>query len=218
LDSGSQRASLICWSLPDDHPDRKTVHPTVIRQTVIRQTIVRQTTAHRSTTMEPASASDSAQESRNDVGCRSNAEPTLASACAMLCAAVALGGSILGAYQYAEHGIAGVEAVTIATIACGLSSLFSLIVAGRLRGTPYAVAGQLGGMLVRMAPPLVVVLMLQPRLPLISAAGLFGCTVACFLFTLLVETVLLVRLVRSGAGGERTMASSGMLSHLSKTS
>ena len=136
----------------------------------------------------------------------------------MLCAAVTLGGAILGAYQYAEHGVAGLEAVAIATIACGLSSLLSLIVAGRLRGTTYAVAGQLGGMLIRIAPPLVVVFMLGPRLPSIAAAGLFGCTVACFLFALLVESVLLVRLVRSGSGGERTMGSSGMLSHLSKTS
>jgi hypothetical protein len=129
----------------------------------------------------------------------------------MLIAAVALGSVVLGAYQYAEHGIAGIEAAAIAVVTCGLSSLSALILAGRLRGTPYAVAGQLGGSLLRMLPPLVVVLLLQPRWPLVAAAGLFSCTVACFLFTLLVETVLLVRLVRSPLGTRGRVGPGGPL-------
>jgi hypothetical protein len=136
----------------------------------------------------------------------------------MLIAAVVLGSVVLGAYQYVEHGIAGIEAAAIAALTCGLSSLGALIVAGRLRGTPYAVAGQLGGSLFRILPPLVVVLLLQPRLPLVTAAGLFGCTVACFLLTLLVETVLLVRLVRSPSGASGRLGPGVVLMHSPKTS
>ncbi len=129
------------------------------------------------------------------------AGPTLVSACAVFILAMVLGGVVLGVYQYAERGVAGVEAATIAIVACGLSSLAALVVAGRSRGTPYAVAGQLAGSLFRMVPPLVVVLLVQPRLPMVAAAGLFGCTVVAFLFGLLIETVLLVRLVRSSSSG-----------------
>jgi hypothetical protein len=125
---------------------------------------------------------------------------------------------LLGAYQYVQHGVAGVEAAAIAIITCGLSSLTALIVAGRLRGTPYAVASQLGGSVFRMLPPLVVVLLLQPRLPLLAAAGLFGCMVACFLFTLLVETVLLVHLVRSPSGASGRVGTDAVLWHSPKTS
>lgn len=160
--------------------------------------------------MEPASASQSTQPNIA-VGCRPGAEPTLGSACAVFIVAMTLGGTLLGVYEYAEHGLAGVEAAAIATVTCGLSSLAALIVAGKLRGTPYAVAGQLGGSLFRMLPPLVVVLQLQPRLPMVAAAGLFGCMVVTFLFALLVETVLLVRLVRSpsSAAGQAGLETRG---------
>jgi len=129
----------------------------------------------------------------------------------MLIALMTLGGFALGVFQYSIHGIPGVEAAAIGVVTCGLSSLSALIVAGRLRGTPFAVAAQLGGSLLRMLPPLVVVLLLQPRLPLVAAAGLFGCTLASFLFSLLVETVLLVRLVRSPSGANPRVGPGGPL-------
>jgi hypothetical protein len=126
----------------------------------------------------------------------------------MLVAAMTLGGFALAAYQYARHGIPGVEAAAIALATCGLSSLSALIIAGRLRGTPFAVAAQLGGSLLRTMPPLAVVLILQRLVPGLAAAGLFGCMLASFLFSLLIETVLLVRLVHSPASGSPTSSSS----------
>lgn len=126
------------------------------------------------------------------------AEPSLALACLLLAAAVALAAAGAGYWAFARHGSLGATAVCIAAVTCWLAATAALLLAGLLRNTPHSVSGILGGTLVRMFLPLAVAAGCKIGAPALFQAGLLGCLLLFFLLTLVVETLLLVWLLRFG--------------------
>lgn len=124
---------------------------------------------------------------------------SLSAACAILAAAMAPAGALAGWQAYARHSTAGLQSALLAAVTCWLSATLALMLAGLLAGTPQAISGILGGTLVRLAGPLLVTAGCAAARSPLSAAGLFGYMVVFFLYALLVETVLLVGLVRSSS-------------------
>lgn len=120
-------------------------------------------------------------------------------ACAILTAAMVPAGALAGWHAYARHSTAGLQAALLAAGTCWLSATAALVLTGIFTGTPQAVSGILGGTVVRLAGPLLVTAACAASRSPLSAAGLFGYMVFCFLYTLVVETLLLVGLVRSVA-------------------
>jgi len=104
-------------------------------------------------------------------------------------------------YGFLRAGLTGVEAAAVAGGVCWLGAVPSLLLMGWLRGGPHVVSGVLLGMLLRMGLPLVVgLLLIQTGGPL-AKAGVFGMIVGYYLFGLLIETLLSVRLVGASATG-----------------
>lgn|GEM_PF-3326611 len=126
------------------------------------------------------------------------AEPSLALACLLLAVAVAPAAAGAGYWAFARHGLLGVTAVCIAAITCWLAATAALLLAGLLRNTPHSVSGILGGTLVRISLPLIVAAGCKIVAPALFQTGLLGYLLLFFLLTLVVETLLLVWLLRFG--------------------
>lgn len=126
------------------------------------------------------------------------AAPSLALACLLLAVVVALAAAGAGYWAFARRGSLGATAVGVAAVTCWLAATAALLLTGSLRNTPHAVSGILGGTLVRMLLPLAVAVGCQVSAPAITQAGLFGYLLLFFLLTLVVETLLLVWLLRLG--------------------
>lgn len=124
---------------------------------------------------------------------------SLSAACAILAAAMAPAGALAGWQAYARHSTAGLQSALLAAVTCWLSATLALMLAGLLAGTPQAISGILGGTLVRLAGPLLVTAGCAAARSPLSAAGLFGYMVALFLYALVVETLLLIGLVRASS-------------------
>jgi hypothetical protein len=126
------------------------------------------------------------------------AEPSLALACLLLAAAVTLAAGASGYWAYARHGSSGLAAVAIAAVACWIAATGALLLAGWLRNTPHSVSGILGGTLLRISLPLVAAAGCKIAAPALFQVGLLGYLLLFFLLTLVVETLLLVWLLRFG--------------------
>lgn len=120
-------------------------------------------------------------------------------ACSILTAAMLPAGALAGWWAYAHHAMAGLQAVLLAAVTCWLSATVALVLAGLLAGTPQAISGILGGTLVRLAGPLLVVAGCAAARSPLAAAGLFGYMAVFFLYVLVIETLLLIGLVRASS-------------------
>lgn len=120
-------------------------------------------------------------------------------ACSILTAAMLPAGALAGWHAYARHSTAGLQAALLAAVTCWLSATVALVLAGLLAGTPQAISGILGGTLVRLAGPLLVVVGCAAAGSPLAAAGLFGYMAVFFLYVLLIETLLLIGLVRAAS-------------------
>ena len=102
-----------------------------------------------------------------------------------------------GWFEYTRGGAVGSAAVAAAALTCWVASVASLVLSTLWRQTPQAVTGILAGVLVRMTLPLGLAVLAQMTGGPLARAGLFGWIVCFFLFTLVVETLLLVWLLNS---------------------
>jgi hypothetical protein len=107
--------------------------------------------------------------------------------------AAALGGSV----AHGRHGAVAAVAVGVAALTCWLSATAALVLAGRLADTPWGIQGIMAAGFVRFSLPLLVVAASAVVQGPLSRAGLFGYMAAFFLLALLVETLLLVGVIRS---------------------
>lgn len=111
--------------------------------------------------------------------------------------AVAFAAASAGAcVEYIRGGAVSSAAVAAAAVTCWVASVSSLVLSSSWRHTPQAITGILAGVLVRMTLPMGVAVLSQVVSGPLAKAGLFGWIVCFFLITLVVETLLLVRLLR----------------------
>ena len=121
----------------------------------------------------------------------------LPTACGVLGLALALAAALAGAVAHGRAGALGSAAVAVAALTCGLSAMAALILAGTLAGTRWGVHGIMAAGLIRFLLPLLVVASSAAVQGPLSRAGLFGYMVVFFLIALIVETLLLVGVLRS---------------------
>lgn len=120
---------------------------------------------------------------------------SLPAACWLLAGATLIAAAPVGWHGYLRQQAAGLEAALAAAATCWVSATIALVISGWLAGSPNAVSGILGGTLIRLAGPLLVTAANGAAHTPIFHAGLFGYMVVFFLYTLAVETVLLLGLL-----------------------
>ncbi|HUY37152.1 MAG TPA: hypothetical protein VMV69_30855 [Pirellulales bacterium] len=125
---------------------------------------------------------------------------SLSAAIGVLSAVAFAAASAAACVEYARAGAMSAAAVGAAAVTCWVASVLSLVLSSSWRRTPQAITGILAGVLVRMTLPMGVAVLSQAVSGPLAKAGLFGWIVCFFLLTLVVETLLLVRLLRSSAG------------------
>ena len=86
-------------------------------------------------------------------------------------------------------------AVLTAAFVCWLSSLASLAVTDRVRGTANSTVGLLLAILIRTGVPLAAAFVLPQVSPVLAEGGVFGWLVCFYLPTLLAEAVLSIGLI-----------------------
>lgn len=116
-------------------------------------------------------------------------------ACVCLAALVVVVFPLVAWVSWGRSGQDGVLAAGVAAGVCLVASMAALWVTHAFAGTPQAIAGALGSILLRTAVPLGVTFVLVSASPVLAKAGLFGLTVVFYLLTLAGETLLAVRLV-----------------------
>lgn len=122
---------------------------------------------------------------------------SLPAACCWLALAVGIAAALGGSIEHGRHGALAAVALIVAALTCWLSATVALVLAARLAGTRWAVPGIMAAGLVRFSLPLLVVAASALVQGPLSGAGLFGYMVGFFLLALLVETVLLVAVLRT---------------------
>jgi hypothetical protein len=138
------------------------------------------------------------EQETNQATSRPGFRLSLPAACALLAGATLAAAIVVGWYAHARQQTTGLEAALEAAVTCWLSATGALIVGGLLAGTPNAVSGILGGTLLRLAGPLLVTAANGAAGTPVYRAGLFGYMVVFFLYTLAVETLLLVSVIGGG--------------------
>lgn len=121
----------------------------------------------------------------------------LPAACSLLALAVGVAAALGGSIEHGRHGALAASALIVAALTCWISATFALVLAARLAGTRWAVPGIMAAGLVRFSLPLLVVAASALVQGPLSRAGLFGYMVGFFMLALLVETLLLVAVIRT---------------------
>jgi hypothetical protein len=101
----------------------------------------------------------------------------------------------LGWWGFANFGGAGIVAALVAVLVCGLPAAAALVVSGLLTGTPQALNGLLGSILLRTFIPFALAVVLHLQVPYLAEAGVFGMTVVAYLVALVTETLLTLWLI-----------------------
>ena len=122
-------------------------------------------------------------------------QPALAWSLLVLTAALAAIWPAFAAYGLWRAGWNGVICALAAGAVCGIAAAVSLVLASAAQKARQPIAGVLGGMLVRMAVPMVALLMVPKMDPVWQSSGLREMLLVYYLAALAVETWLLVRLV-----------------------
>lgn len=120
---------------------------------------------------------------------------TLPTACVLLTGATLVAAVLVGWHAYTRQQAAGLEAALAAAATCWLFATTALVLTVWLAGSPNAVSGILGGTLIRLAGPLLVTAANGATRTPIFQAGLFGYMTVFFVYTLAVETVLLLGMI-----------------------
>ncbi len=122
---------------------------------------------------------------------------TLAGSCVVLTVVVALVLPVVALALRARNGSDGVLAACIAAGICWVASITALVVAKITTDTQLRLAGVFASMALRTGIPLIAAILLTSTSPTLTRGGVFGATVVFYLLTLMLETVLSVRLVNS---------------------
>jgi hypothetical protein len=101
---------------------------------------------------------------------------------------------LLGLFASSSHGEAGWIAGLSAAGLCWVAGMVALAIVSFSRG-PNAVSGLLLAMMVRLGVPMAVGLAVDSSGGLLAQAGFFGLVVLGYLATLVVETLLMVRMI-----------------------
>jgi hypothetical protein len=120
----------------------------------------------------------------------------LALSVAILTAALVVAFPLFALYGHYRHGGWGLVAAAVAAVICWVSCSLALACVAILQPTQ-PVAGVLGSMIFRMGIPMVSGLVLQHHHAELSEAGIFGTILLYYLLSLVVETLLSVRLIPS---------------------
>ena len=115
----------------------------------------------------------------------------------LIIALVSLSLPLSGSIAHAASGSSGVVAILVAAVVCGLAAIVALFLTERTHGTPNAVAGLFGSVLLRTMVPLVLGFAISQVNQQLSDAGVFGWFVVYFLGCLAIETLLVVRVIQS---------------------
>jgi hypothetical protein len=99
-------------------------------------------------------------------------------------------------YGYYRSGTWGVAAAGVAAVVCWVGCTLALACSALLQRTQ-PVAGVLGGMFFRLGVPLVLGLALQYNHAELARAGVFGTILVYYFLSLVVETILSIRLIPS---------------------
>ncbi|MBM4000335.1 MAG: hypothetical protein FJ297_12505 [Planctomycetes bacterium] len=98
------------------------------------------------------------------------------------------------AWGWAMYGRIGLVTAVVALAVCGLGGTAALLSGVWLqRRSP--VGGAVGGMLFRFGIPFVAAIGLTENFPVLARAGQFAMVVGYYLFALVIETILAVRLI-----------------------
>lgn len=125
---------------------------------------------------------------------------TLARCVALLVGAVALLFPLVAWLAHQRYGQPGVAAAAIAAFVCTIASALALATVALAHGPQRGLYALLGGMLFRMGLPLGAGIYLSQRGGWLASSGVFGCIVVFYLWTLVIETTLSLRLLKSAAG------------------
>ena len=98
-------------------------------------------------------------------------------------------------FGHQRHEADGFWAAVVSAAVCWAGASAALLLIGISRGTSAAVHSTLLATLFRMAPPLLVGITLQQAGGQLARAGVFGMILCYYFWTLLVETLLSVRLL-----------------------
>ncbi len=115
--------------------------------------------------------------------------------CALLALAVAGFYPLLAGYGYMQYGLMGVAAGSVAAGLSFAGAAISLILYALFQGPTAAVNITLLGTLFRMAIPLGGAMVLHRSGGPLAESGVVGMVVAYYLYTLVIETLLALRLV-----------------------
>lgn len=132
----------------------------------------------------------------------------LPAACSLLAVTLALAAALGGSVAHGRHGAWAAAAVLVAAATCWTSATAALVLAARLSSTRWGVQGIMAAGFIRFSMPLVVVAASALVQGPLARAGLFGYMVAFFLLSLVIETLLLVGVIRS-SDAPHTMAWKG---------
>lgn len=113
--------------------------------------------------------------------------------------AVALPTPFIAQYAQTHYGVHGIQAVLIAAIVCGGSSLAALTLIVMYKQTPYQLHAALAGIGLRTGLPLVIGAFFKQAGGPLAEAGVFGMIMVYYLITLLAETILAARLIHPAA-------------------
>lgn len=100
-------------------------------------------------------------------------------------------------YGYSRVGVDGILAAALAGVVCWAGAAGALITAGLLRQSQQAASALMLGMLFRMGLPLAAIAWLMSQGGWLAEAGVVGMILVYYLVSLIVETVLSLRLVGS---------------------
>lgn len=107
----------------------------------------------------------------------------------------ALGG--VGGWSWSREGMTGLAASCLAAGVCWAASLAAIFITARTCNTPKALAGVLGGILVRTGVPMAAAVAASNLSQPLAEAGVFGKFVIFFLISLAVETWRAVAIVNA---------------------
>lgn len=116
-----------------------------------------------------------------------------------LISAVALPTPIIAWYAQTHYGEHGIQALLLAAILCGGSSLAALILIVMYKQTPYQLHAALAGIGLRTGLPLMIGVFFKQAGGPLAEAGVFGMIMVYYLTTLLAETILAARLIQPAA-------------------
>jgi hypothetical protein len=120
----------------------------------------------------------------------------LAACCARLTGALLLWAVPVSLMAYQRFEVAGLWASLVAGVVCLVAGLLALVATAVFRGPNAGLWSLAFGLAFRMGLPLGCALYLSRSQPVLADAGVFGLIVAYYLFTLVVETLLSLRLTR----------------------